>query len=85
MHLNAELFDVKVFPNPSANYFSLNIKTNSAALIELRLTDAYGKQLYAAKGTTGNTCNFGTNLTAGIYFLKVIQGSNVKVLKLIRQ
>ena len=78
-------FDAKVFPNPSQTKFSLNIVSSSADEVSISITDLYGRNLNSIKGTVNQTFDIGSKFAAGIYIIKVTQGKNLKVLKIIKQ
>ena len=78
-------FKVDVFPNPSSNYFLLRINTISTEKIEVYVTDIYGKKVYQYENNNKEKYLLGQELSSGMYFVKVIQGKNIKTLKLIKQ
>ncbi len=78
-------FDAKVYPNPTNNTFSLNLKGYGNSIVEIKLMDMYGKELLNVKGSVNHTYYFGENLAAGVYFIQVIHDSNAKTFKVIKQ
>ncbi len=81
--INAGL-NIHVFPNPSANQFMLAIQSSSKEKVEIIVADVYGKKVYQASGFGNSQYSFGKELISGIYFVQVIQGKNIKTLKLIK-
>jgi hypothetical protein len=77
--------NVHVFPNPSVNEFTLTVESRSNEKVEVIAADVYGKKVYQASGSGNSNYSFGKNFSSGTYFIKVIQGGNIKTLKLIKQ
>ena len=77
---------VTATPNPSGAVFRITITGNNRQEATVRLFDTYGKTLELVKGIQpGTTVTVGTAVrTAGIYYAEVIQGTERKILKLIR-
>ncbi|HTI94125.1 MAG TPA: S8 family serine peptidase [Puia sp.] len=76
----------EVYPNPSDGLFKLYLSAEQQD-VTLSLFSADGKQLMTrrAPGATGVIDIDATGYRPGVYFLKVIQGNDVKTLKLIRK
>ncbi len=83
--ISGSQFSASAKPNPSSNYFTLDIKGRNDAAIRLRITDAVGK-LMQEKIIEGGTqqIQLGDNWKNGTYFLEVIQGSDRKVIRLLK-
>lgn len=77
-------FSVKVLPNPSSTYFTLQVQSDLKELVEIRVTDLQGRRVYNTRGNAGSF-RFGETLAGGIYLVEVIQGKQKQVLKLIKQ
>lgn len=77
---------IQVLPNPSRNYFTVNIKTaNSVDKISVRLFDAAGKLVETRNNIAGSqVLRIGNNLKAGIYFAEIKQGSSARQIKLVK-
>ena len=82
--LKAGALTVQVVPNPAINYFTLTARSNSNEQIQIIVTDIYGKNVFTAKGAANKQYTFGNNFTAGTYFVKVIQGSSVQTVKVVK-
>lgn len=76
----------EVYPNPSDGLFKLYLSSEQQD-VTLSLYSADGKQLMTrrAPGAMGVIDIDATNYRPGVYFLKVIQGNDVKTIKLIRK
>ena len=78
-------FSANVFPNPSSREFKLLLQSHSNDQIEIAVTDIYGRTLYNAKGSGDQVYTFGKNFVAGIYFIRIIKGTDLKTIKLVKQ
>ncbi|MES1222375.1 MAG: CHRD domain-containing protein, partial [Bacteroidota bacterium] len=78
---------IQVYPNPSRNYFTLNIETgNITDKISIRIIDVTGRVVEMRNNISGNqTLKVGNNLKAGLYIAEIRQGQDVKSIKLLRQ
>jgi len=78
----AAAFDVQLYPNPGRSEFNLQVRGEAqASTVQVR--NALG-QLVQDFRMSGSTHRFGRELKAGIYFVQVQQGVNVKTIKLIK-
>lgn len=75
---------LKVYPNPTASVFKLDVESSSNEKISMQLTDVNGRVLRSMDLTEGRTVQFGNDLPAGSYFLTVKQGTKNKTVKLIK-
>ena len=79
--------DLKVtaMPNPSTTYFTLKIESRYQTPVELRVMDANGRVVDAkSKIGANSTIQIGHNYTSGTYYAELIQGSQRKVVTLIK-
>lgn len=74
----------QVLPNPSSNYFNLQVQGGSGKNIELSLSDINGRVINKWTTNSSNT-RFGDQLLPGIYLLRVTQGEQQVLLKLVKQ
>jgi hypothetical protein len=78
-------FDVKAFPNPSANNFTLYLQGSVTKTIQLRVTDIQGRLIENKQNLQPNqTIRFGDAYRPGIYMVEIIQGARRKHQKLIK-
>lgn len=79
-------FTVNASPNPTRGSFVLQIKsddTKTGALV--RVIDANGKAIESFKNVQpGKSLRFGDSYRGGNYYVEVIQGSNRKVIQLVK-
>jgi len=81
----ANIWKVKIFPNPAPSEFNLIIESNSSAKVEIIVMDMYGKKVYEAIGNSDETYRFGSKFSSGMYIVRVIQGRDTQKLKLIKR
>jgi hypothetical protein len=76
---------VRIVPNPSRSYFTINIQNSSTEKFSLRLFDVLGRTIEARNNLSGNqVVTMGQNLGAGIYFIELNQGKESKQWKVVR-
>lgn len=84
-HTGKELA-VTVTPNPSSSYFTIGIRSNNSNPVSVRVMDAAGRLVETKLNATANsTLQIGSRLSAGIYFVEIIQGSEKQRVKLVKQ
>ena len=85
------VFDVvSTVPNPFKAQTQVTFKTSSTSDVTVEVTDAFGKIVTSSvviPVTGSNKLDIGTNNTwkAGVYFVKITQDDNTKVIKIIRE
>jgi len=92
-----EFFQVKVYPNPSASDFSLQVMSSSTEPISVRLVDVNGivmkvnttilkanASLLKMPLVKESLVRLGTELISGVYFAEVTQGTNKQTVKLVK-
>lgn len=75
---------LNAFPNPSPSAFNLTVQGGSADRVSIVVYTFDGKLVYQTTGTSNSRYSFGNNFAPGIYVLKVIQGTNVQTLKIVK-
>jgi hypothetical protein len=82
----AETFAVNVYPNPTAKQFALTVKSEDKFTdIDIRIIDAFGRTVEVMKGVAaGRTVLFGEKYANGAYYAEVIQGSDKKVIPMVK-
>ena len=78
------LLDVKVMPNPTEDYFTLTMSSNSNEPVQVRVLDMYGKVLFAAHGSVKDHYRFGEKFVSGGYILEVIQAGEKRTIKIVK-
>lgn len=78
-------FNLQAYPNPSPAFFTLKLESNSREMMTLRIVDNMGKVMEIRNNlTAGQTVQVGATYRPGIYFAELIQGTNRKVVKLLK-
>jgi hypothetical protein len=76
---------VTIFPNPSAHYFNLMVRSlKSAIATEVRIMDMQGRELKRNIIMPGESWSFGSELKPGAYIAELLQGDKVKLVRFIR-
>lgn len=75
----------EVLPNPTISDFTLllqsaDIKTPVAIMV----VDIYGKYVYEIKGMANQQYKFGQNFSSGSYILRIMQGGEIKTIKIFK-
>ena len=83
--VSVSVFRVKVIPNPSDNYFTLNVETGSSEKITVTIYDVLGRTVKHIENNDSQLIRFGEDLKAGSYMAIVRQGVNTTTVKLVKQ
>jgi len=81
-----DILSVRALPNPSRNYFTLQIQSgNSTETISVKLFDVAGRLVTSRNNLSGNqTVSIGTSLKAGVYIAEIKQGTESRKIKLVK-
>jgi hypothetical protein len=80
-----EELKVTVMPNPSTTYFTLKLESKYQTPVELRVMDGTGRVVDAkSKLGSNSTVQIGHNYSSGTYYAELIQGTQRKVVQLIK-
>jgi hypothetical protein len=77
--------NLQALPNPTRTSFTLNLGSSHTDKVSIIVTDMVGRQVYQANGTGNQQYQFGKQFPAGTYIVQVIQGKDIKTLKLIKE
>ena len=84
--MDVKVFEVKAWPNPSTQYFNLNVESsNKDEQVVVKVFDISGRQVYVAKGAANNNFRFGENFISGVYIVEVSQSGQRRQLKMLKQ
>jgi hypothetical protein len=72
---------VVIFPNPTTGRFNLDLKTKSNKTVSIFVYSLEGRIVFQTSGAPKDRYVFGNSLIAGMYTVKVIQGEDVRVIK----
>lgn len=79
-------FTAEAYPNPFANSLTVNIGTRSAELATVKLMDFSGRLVREFKNVDVSApFEINEDLSPGVYFIKVTQGTNEKMLKVVKE
>ncbi|MBS1936069.1 MAG: T9SS type A sorting domain-containing protein, partial [Bacteroidetes bacterium] len=81
---NDGTFDVIVAPNPTQSYFTLTVVSSSNEAAEIRIFDMAGRQIEQRRNGVGEQVRFGGNYVQGMYIVQVLQGTNQKLIKVVK-
>jgi hypothetical protein len=76
--------EVKVFPNPTTNIFSLQVITADQQEVVVRILDVQGRFIKSVKVDPYQTISIGSELKSGSYLLEVKQGKSVKTTRVVK-
>ena len=76
--------EVKVFPNPSASNFTINVKGSAIEKMTMQVVDMYGKVIETRNVNANSMVQFGEHYRPGAYLVSIIQGKEHKEIKLIK-
>lgn len=81
----AAQLEVLGYPNPSANNFTLNVKSNNTAdKITMQVMDMLGRIIEIKTVAANSAIKIGDRYMPGTYFVRIIQGNEHKEIKLIK-
>ena len=82
--LEAE-FKTIVYPNPSSDYFKIEIGSDDDAPCTLIVRDITGREMEKRENIIpGETLIFGSNLAKGVYLAEVLQGEERTILRVVK-
>ena len=80
------ILKVNVMPNPSSNYFTLNLQGKVDKVVTITITDGMGRVVERKDNVAANsTLQVGSKLPAGIYFATIQQDGKTQRIKLVKQ
>jgi len=81
-----EILTVKVSPNPSTDYFTLQISSNDEKVpVTLRIADMSGRLISVRTDISSNsTISIGHDLKNGVYIAEITQGNERRIVKLVK-
>lgn len=83
----SENFTMRVYPNPFTDRFSIEMDSWSGKIVTIEVLNLFGMKVWTGTITpAGSSVSLSVpGLSSGIYFLRIISGGSVSVMKLIRQ
>lgn len=85
---NAEVtktkLDASLYPNPSTDFFTLKLVSNSVEPIQVKIISVNGKVVSLIKALSNQQIRFGSDLASGVYLVDVQQGETRLTLKAVK-
>ena len=78
-------FNAIAYPNPSNQYFNIEMKGGSTEKVDIMVYDVLGKTIKHIESSDGQFIRFGEELPTGVYIAVINQGMNQKTIRLIKQ
>lgn len=82
-HIKYSTPDFELYPNPAQAYGSFTIKANTTGSSEIYIYDMSGKPVFVQALGTVTTVQLNTGLATGIYIVRLVNGDNTYVKKLL--
>ncbi len=80
-----KILDAIIYPNPTTRTFNLLVKSSKQSkTIKARIIDSQGRQIKTLTFNSNEIFSFGNELISGLYLVEVIDGDNVKMMKVVK-
>lgn len=77
---------VKVFPNPSMNYFDIKINGNEGNNVKVNVYDLLGRNVETKYSVqSGQTLRLGALYAPGVYTVEILQGAQKQTVQLVKR
>ncbi|MEI6595957.1 MAG: T9SS type A sorting domain-containing protein, partial [Bacteroidota bacterium] len=88
--LSTENAILSVQPNPFKDEFELSYSSSLNAIVNIQVTDVFGKMVYSINSPSTKGLNLfkmptDIDLKSGVYFIKLTQNDEIKIVKIIKQ
>ncbi|PRZ21709.1 MBG domain-containing protein, partial [Flavobacterium granuli] len=78
-------FSITAYPNPSSQYFNLELAGISNEKVEISVFDVLGRMVKHIENSNNKLIKFGEDFPSGAYLVVVRQGTDQKTIRLIKQ
>lgn len=87
MGLAAIPFEANAYPNPFADNFRIDVKTNSQSIIDIKVYDMIGRLMESRKVNVSETgtATIGDRYPTGVYNVIVTQDSTIRTLRVVKR
>jgi hypothetical protein len=75
---------MKLYPNPTKGEFIIDF-SKSINDLEILIYDINGRVIYEHRSENKSRINLNPNISAGLYFVKIISSNQSSILKLIKK
>jgi hypothetical protein len=83
--LQIEPMRVNVYPNPTTSAYQLFVKSSKPSqIIKVRVFDVQGRVFKTFAFNSSETVSFGNELKAGVYFVEVREGDEMKTIRVVK-
>jgi predicted transcriptional regulator len=77
-------FDIVLYPNPFTNSINVTIESAVSQPFQINIFDTKGVEVEQKSGLSVGTYSIGESLSSGVYTAKITNGSDIKLLKLVK-
>lgn len=85
MEEKGKSLDAYIYPNPTMSAFQLIVKSSKQSkIVKARILDSQGRQIKTLTFYSNEIVSFGNELRSGLYLVEVIEGDNVKMMKVVK-
>ena len=81
---SSQSLSLLLYPNPTINQFVVKAQSSKILPLSIKVTDAYGRSIYEAKGMPEQSIRFGDKWPNGLYLIEVKQGDETKTVKAVK-
>jgi hypothetical protein len=82
---NGKSLDAIIYPNPTMSAFNLLVKSSKQSkTVKARIIDSKGRRIKTLNFNSNEIVSFGNELHPGVYFIEVIDGDSVKMMKVVK-
>ena len=82
---SASDLSVSVHPNPITDDFNVLVNTPLPGPLQLELSDQYGQLIATQRISNGTPVLLGRDLKKGIYIMKVMQGRQISMHRIVKK
>jgi hypothetical protein len=80
-----ENLQVTIHPNPTTEYFSVQVKSVAKEPIRVTVSDQYGQLISTYDIADDTPVQFGSELNRGLYIVKVMQGEEIAMKRMVKK
>ena len=81
----ADEISIMVAPNPTHGQYKIKIESVNSSNVEIHVFNNLGRLIFTTKGKTNQVYEFGDNWATGIYYARISNGEERKVIKLVKE
>jgi hypothetical protein len=75
---------VSISPNPSASFFTLNMRSNYVMPVSLVVVDMYGRAVWRTSTTAPGSIRFGSSFAPGVYRVMIIKDGERETISVVK-